>query len=175
MDRRFVGGMLRDWGIALLVALFLFAGWNLLKRAPISEGEAPDVMLQKLAGTEVPLSEYTGQPVVLNFWATWCGPCISEIPELSEYQQQHADVKVLGVSVDKDKSLAALSAFARRHKMLYTVLHDTSGEAASEFGVSTLPTTFVLNASGEIVDYRVGVVTTKTLQKMVQKARDTQS
>jgi peroxiredoxin len=173
MDKSFFSGLLRDWGIAGLVAVALFVGWKILLGGPISTGRIDHVELSDLSGRTLNLATfYQGdKPIVLNFWATWCGPCIREIPEFVAFKTNHPDLHVLGISVDEDKSLAALNAFVRRRNINYEILHDTTGAVARAFGVSTLPTTYVLHPDGTIAQVRVGVVTESTLDRMVGAAR----
>ena len=173
MDRSFFSGLVRDWGIALLVAVAVFAVWKLVVAGPVASGRVENVQLVDLSGREIDLSSYYGgnQPIVLNFWATWCGPCIQEIPEFVSYQSNHPDITVLGISVDENKSLGALKAFAKRKDMNYTVLHDDSRAATNAFGIQTLPTTYVLSPDGTIEQVRVGAITEVTLDRMVQAAQ----
>jgi len=173
MDRSFAGGLLRDWGIALLVAVGIFVGWKLLLGGPIQEGRVDDVMVLDLTGREVNLSSYYqgSKPVVLNFWATWCGPCIQEIPEFVSFQENHPDVSVVGISLDENKTLAALAAFSRRRNISYDIVHDAQGAAGRAFGISTLPTTYVLSPDGTIRQVRVGAISESTLNRMVEQAQ----
>ena len=81
-------------GVALVVALMLVFGFKLAKRpsgaAQMQNGAAPDFTLESLDGKPVRLSDYRGKPVVLNFWATWCGPCKIEMPWFVDFQKQYA-------------------------------------------------------------------------------------
>ena len=96
MDRSFLAGVARDWGIALILAVVVFVAWQLFRGGGPGLGEeAPDFTLRTLDGESITLSELEGQTVVLNFWATWCGPCKAEIPELSAFQRDNPDVKLV--------------------------------------------------------------------------------
>jgi peroxiredoxin len=173
MDRAFVLGLLRDWGLALVVAVAIFVGWSwLFGGGPVATGDAPDFALHDLSGEQVVLSGLQGQPVVLNFWATWCGPCKAEIPELNAFAEANSGVALLGISTDDGISPAKLKAFADRMKMAYPVLHDLSGEVARDWGVMKLPTTFVVSADGHITTHKVGMISEDSLSAMVAAARD---
>ena len=168
VDWVFVKGMLRDWGIALGLAAVVLGGWRLLATSShVSAGAAPDFTLTDLDGNEVKLSDLEGQKVVLNFWATWCGPCRSEIPELAAFQAAHPDVKLLGISVDERLSAEGVARVAERLGARYPILHDPYGAAGTPYGVNTLPTTFVVDEGGDIVDTRVGAVSQRGLERMV--------
>lgn len=170
MDRTFVIGLARDWGIALVVALLLIGGWVwFFGGGPVS-GSAPALRAQSLDGSTFDLSEREPAPILLNFWATWCGPCRSEIPALSAYADQHPEVPIIGVSVDEQATLGQLKRFKDRNDMRYQVVWDHSGAASRAWGVSTLPTTFAVSQDGHIVDHRVGTVSTATLETMARRA-----
>ena len=173
MDKAFVKGLVRDWGVALAIGALIFIAWKLMAGGPVTTGRIDSVRMLDLAGEEVDLANFyeTDKPIVLNFWATWCGPCVVEIPHFVSYQKNHPDITVLGVSLDENKSLSALQAFAKRRNMNYTVLHDAYNEARNSYGVQTLPTTYVLGSDGTIRQVRVGVVTESTLDRMVQAAQ----
>lgn len=173
MDRKFVLGLARDWGLALLAAIVIFAGWSwLFGSGPVASGDAPDFTLRDLEGEPVVLSELQGQPVVLNFWATWCGPCKVEIPEFNAYAAENEGVKLLGISTDDDMSPNRLAAWSRKLNIQYPVLHDLSGEVARDWGVVKLPTTFVLSADGHITTHKVGMINQTSLAAMVDAARE---
>ena len=115
----------------------------------------------------VNLSDFHGETVVVNFWATWCGPCRSEIPDLSAFQQAHPEVHLLGVSVDERMSAAGVRAAARRLGAEYTILLDPTSAAAGPYNVSTLPTTIVIGPDGTVMDTVIGTVSERKLERMI--------
>lgn len=175
MDRKFVLGLLRDWGLALALALGVFVIWSVFfsgPSAPVATGQAPDFALPTLVeGEEITLSAMRGTPVVVNFWATWCGPCKKEIPELVAFAEANPEVPIIGVSVDNGMPIGKLRKWAERLKITYPVAHDTSSGVADMWGVSTLPTTFVVTADGHLGPHRVGTVDLPALERMVAEAR----
>ncbi len=120
---------------------------------------APDFTLKDANGSAVKLSDYRGKVVLLNFWATWCGPCKIEIPWFMEFEQQYKNrgFEVLGVAMDDD-GWAAVKPYIAEHKMNYRVVLGNDEVANSYGGIDSLPTTFVINREGEIVDTHVGLI-----------------
>lgn len=167
----FVIGLLRDWGVAVVVVLVVFAGYNLLFRptAP-ALGPAPDFSLADLDGQPVQLSAVDDGLVILNFWFTTCPPCVREIPELSKFHADHPDVALYGVSTDIGMPTSRLKQQSARLGVRYPVLHDVRGEVAGQYGVDVFPTTLVIR-DGEIVGSRVGMVNGELLDQMVAAAR----
>jgi thiol-disulfide isomerase/thioredoxin len=171
VDRRFVLGLVRDWGIALVVAIALFGAFIwFFGGGPVS-GSARPLRAVTLDGEAFELSALEGRPVIVNFWATWCGPCKAEIPELSAFARENPDITLLGVSVDEGMPIARLRRFVETNDMAYTVVHDPTGASSRGWGVSSLPTTYALSPDGHIVDHKVGRVDRAALSRMVAKAR----
>ena len=96
--------MLKDWGVAIAlgVAVYLMIGW--LSPSMELPEEAPPISVKTLDGTAWSLEQHAGKTVVLNFWATWCGPCKKEIPDFSRFADDHPDVPVIGISLDEKLS-----------------------------------------------------------------------
>ncbi|MGZ4789141.1 MAG: peroxiredoxin family protein [Terriglobales bacterium] len=113
---------------------------------------APDFTLTTLDGEQVKLSDYRGKAVLLNFWATWCGPCKVEIPWFMDLERQYGaqGLVVLGVAMDDDGK-NSVSKFAKEMKIDYTVLLGNDDVADQYGGVAGLPTTFYLDRNGKIV------------------------
>jgi peroxiredoxin len=162
--------------MALLAILIFVLASGCEKEAPrISSGDrAPDFTLNDVSGKPVMLSDYKGDIVLLEFWATWCPPCVMAIPELNDLQKKYLDkgVVILGVSVDDD--LDALKYFHEETPMDYPVLFD-SKNVSNDFGVYTVPTTIVIGRDGTILERHMGYAP-DVLDELVQEilAKDKQ-
>jgi cytochrome c biogenesis protein CcmG/thiol:disulfide interchange protein DsbE len=110
---------------------------------------APDFTLMDANGTPVKLSDYRGKVVLLNFWATWCGPCALEIPWFIEFEQQYKSkgLEIIGVSMDED-GWSAVKPYVVEHKMNYRVLLGNDSVSQLYGGVESLPTTFLIDRDG---------------------------
>lgn len=130
-----------------------------LVRASKDRKLAPDFALKDANGSSVKLSDYRGKVVLLNFWATWCGPCKVEIPWFIEFQQQYKDkgFEVLGVAMD-DEGWEAVKPYLSERKVNYRVLLGNDSVTQLYGGVDSLPTTFVIDKEGRIASAHVGLV-----------------
>jgi thiol-disulfide isomerase/thioredoxin len=124
-------------------------------------GQVPDVELSNLAGDPVHLSDYQGKVVVLNFWATWCGPCVREMPMFQEYQDRYPNFVMLGVN--EEESPEMVSDFLEGLNLTYAMLFDQKADLARALRVSFLPTTFFLDETGEIRFRHYGILSTDQL------------
>ncbi len=143
----------REAVITLVLGLVLLFGVSWL-RAP-DLGMAPDFTLLDLEGRPVSLSDFRGQTVVVNFWATWCAPCRVEAPSFSAFATAHPDVPVLGVAADGPAP--KVKASARQIGITYPVL---LGDAAtlSAYQISAYPTTVVVNPDGSVRWVHTGIM-----------------
>ena len=132
-----------------------------------TEPDLPDFTVSDGNGNSVKLSDYTGKPVVLNFWASWCGPCKSEMPEFQEvYEEMGDQVQFLMVnSTTSESTIENAKSFVWDNGYTFPVLYDTRAEAVTVFGIDAFPTTFFLNKTGEPVAYVVGAINRETLLK----------
>lgn len=112
---------------------------------------AADFTLRDANGTAVKLSDYRGKVVLLNFWATWCGPCTLEIPWFIEFEQQYKTkgFAVIGVSMDEE-GWNAIKPYVAAHKMNYRVLLGDDSVSQLYGGVESLPTTFLIDRQGRV-------------------------
>jgi thiol-disulfide isomerase/thioredoxin len=121
-------------------------------------------------GTQVSLSGYAGKPVIVNFFASWCGPCQQETPLLASfYRSHHGQFAVLGID-DNDRTAKALT-FLHSKGAGYPVAFDPQASVATLYGVLDLPQTFFLNAKHQIVRHVIGRVTAKELNSWATGAR----
>ncbi len=121
--------------------------------------KAPDFTLRDADGKPVRLSDYRGKVVLLNFWATWCGPCKLEIPWFIEFERQHKHrgFAVLGISMDEE-GWDVVKPFVRRLGVNYRILMGDDMVAQLYGGVDALPTTFLIDREGRIASVHIGLV-----------------
>jgi cytochrome c biogenesis protein CcmG/thiol:disulfide interchange protein DsbE len=145
--------------LAAIVAATVFLAMHSRQPRPLEAGDsAPDFTLPALDGGTVSLSDYRQQVVVLNFWATWCPPCIDEVPSLREFaeQTQGLGVTVIGVSVDQD--LAALERFVVNAHLSFPIARDPDQALASRYGTFKFPETYVIDRDGRIARKIIGAI-----------------
>ena len=137
---------------------------------PAKRNLAPNFTLKDVDGKTVKLSDYKGKVVLLNFWATWCGPCKFEIPWFIEFQKKYKDqgFTVIGVSVDDD-GWTSVKPYLEAKQMNYPVV--VSDEAVNTMygGIESLPTTFVLDKDGKIANTHVGLVSKKEYESDIEQ------
>jgi peroxiredoxin len=113
---------------------------------------APEYDAVTLKGDSVSLADYTGKVVLLNVWATWCGPCRKEIPELRELHSRYGrdGLTVVGVTVDAEGSEPQIAEFVREFQMDYPLWHDPAERVSAQFAIMGLPATFLIDRRGVI-------------------------
>lgn len=120
---------------------------------------APNFSLKDADGRTVQLTDYRGKVVLLNFWATWCGPCKIEIPWFTEFERKHKDqgFAVIGISMD-DEGWASVKPFLSEYGVNYRVLMGNETVSQLYGGVDSLPTTFIIDREGRIAAVHIGLV-----------------
>lgn len=133
-----------------LTAILLFSFVGAVTFAKIKADRAPDFTLKSASGKNVRLSELKGRIVMLNFWATWCGPCAEEIPHLNELHESMDpyDFELLGINLDEDHSKAMY--LAKKLNVNFPVLFDVDKDVSRSFDIKAMPTTIIIDRSGKI-------------------------
>lgn len=129
---------------------------------------APDFTVYDLEGNAHKLSEFRGKPVILNFWATWCGYCKMEMPDFNEkYLEYGEDVHFMMVNVTdgNQETVETASAYVEKEGYSFPVYYDTTLEAAMTYPTSGLPVTFIIDAEGVVIAWQQGMMTGEKLQK----------
>lgn len=152
----------------LLVRPPLPAGLRDLHPFSVVGAPAPDFELAALDGGTVRLSELAGKGVVLNFWATWCGPCREELPHLERLSRRYArdELVVLGVS---DEDPDQTRNFLAQQGITYTALHDAGGRVFRNYGVRAIPTTVVVGRDGVVATMIEGYSSESRLSQAVKQ------
>jgi cytochrome c biogenesis protein CcmG/thiol:disulfide interchange protein DsbE len=179
MAQEFYSGKILYPAVVALLALSLFFGFAILPRlfaAP--EGQligkpAPTFALPIVAnGTSanpmLSLSELQGSAVVLDFWATWCGPCQAEAPLMNKLAQQFHEKGLVVVGVDTSEPDGQAKAWAHAHGLLYPIVYDTNNETAERYGVTNMPTLIVISRSGKVTAVREGLTNGSELETLVK-------
>lgn len=166
--------------VALVVALGIYVGYHKARRANASlvprllqSGPAPDFSLQSLDGKTMRLSDFRGKAILLNFWATWCGPCKIEMPWFVDLQKQYGSqgLQIVGVAMD-DASKEDIAKFAKDMGVNYPILIGKESVGDEYGGVPALPESFLIARDGKIVDRIIGLRGKAEIEDAVKKALD---
>ena len=136
---------------------------------------APDFSLESLDGKTMRLSDLRGKAVLLNFWATWCGPCKIEMPWFVDLQKQYGSqgLQIVGVAMD-DASREDIAKFAKDMGVNYPILIGKEAVGDQYGGVPALPESFLISRDGKIVDKIIGLRGKADIEEAIKKALDTQ-
>lgn len=129
---------------------------------------APDFTVYDAEGNAVKLSDYIGKPTIVNFWASWCGPCQMEMPDFDEkYQELGSEVNFLMVNMTdgSQETLETAKAFLTEAGYSFPVYFDTDMDAAMTYGVNSLPSTYFIDAEGHAIAVAQGMIDAATLQQ----------
>jgi peroxiredoxin len=169
-----------EWIIWIVVAALLGGAWIFVSKEEIKEPDiltlteapivghlAPDFTLQTAVGESYTLSDFRGQPVVLNFWASWCGPCRMEMPFFERTQLKYnGQAAVIGVN--QGESAQTVQEFSVRQNINYPLLVDDDNAVNLSYNIVSLPTTIFINADGVVEEVIVGVVNQAVLEDRIE-------
>ncbi|MFN8496227.1 MAG: TlpA disulfide reductase family protein [Anaerolineae bacterium] len=137
--------------------------------APANGAAALDFTLKTVDGQEVRLSDFRGHPVIVNFWATWCGPCQVEMPLLSKAVEQHQDKGLVVLAVNQMEPASVVKPWVDTKKFPFTVVLDATGQIGQSYRVRAYPTTYFVDADGVVKSWQVGSLTQLTLDRHLAK------
>ena len=124
---------------------------------------APDFSLPTLGGGETNLSDYAGQVVLVNFWATWCPPCKAEMPDINAYYEARQDDGLVVLAVNAQEDAATVSSFIEATGFSFPVLLDSDGRVEQQYQVRSFPMTFVIDRDGRVVYIHNGLISPDVL------------
>lgn len=128
---------------------------------------APDFTLTSVNRKTVKLSDLTKEkPVVLNFWATWCPPCVAEMPDLQKFAANNTD-KVTVVAVNAGENVTTVEGFLKRNNYTFTILYDLTGKVSTDYKIYAIPQTFLIGKDNKIKAHHIGGMREKDFEKLL--------
>jgi thiol-disulfide isomerase/thioredoxin len=130
--------------------------------------EAPDFTVYDLEGNAHKLSDFRGKPVLLNFWASWCGPCQMEMPDFQKFYESHGDkvnFVIVNLTDGQQETVETASAFIAEKGYTFPVYYDTDIDAAAKYGVNAVPVSYFIDEEGYFVAWAQGALSADMLQQ----------
>jgi peroxiredoxin len=168
----------RRWNFLLVIVAILGSAWIHVTRVP-TEAEvvariaarvnfqAPDFGLTTIDGKEIALSDYRGKVVLINFWATWCPPCRTEMPDIRDAAVAHPDNFVV-LAINNGESDEAAENFARLFNLQFPVLLDSDGAVARKYNVQGMPTSFFVDRAGIVRAANMGAMSRAYIEAQIE-------
>lgn len=170
----FVGLLLVAAGLLAYQAFFAEQPAGADSRRPQEGYLAPEFSLPDASGRRVSLQDLQGSPVFLNFWASWCGPCHQEMPDLVEAEKRFGQqVRFVGINLTtEEKSQTAAEQFLQQYQVTYLNLFDTKGKAKKAYQIVGIPTSYLLDEKGRILYRHMGPITFSQLEQLFAQLED---
>ena len=162
--------MMKSRALLILASFICILSFTTSCKKPTPTSELPDVKLKNLDGSTVDLAQFQGKPVIINFWATWCGPCRFEIPMMNELHRKYAPkgLVIVGISTD-DEGATIVKPFLKELPIEYTTYLKGSDTEEKFGGIWALPTTIFFDKNGKQVDKFLGVQPREVFEQKIQK------
>ncbi|GIK58800.1 MAG: redoxin domain-containing protein [Chloroflexi bacterium] len=171
-----------EWIILIMIAALLGGAWIMMSQEPATAGSgiltlaeapivghpAPNFTLPNTLGQEVTLHDLAGQPVVLNFWATWCAPCRVEMPAFQQASVQYNGRATI-IGINQGEAAKNVTGFGAEYGITYPLLLDTDQQISRLYEVRGLPTTLFIDANGIVREVVIGAITPAVLQNRVER------
>jgi len=140
--------------------------------SPTEGAAAPAIALETLQGDRISLADYDGRVVLVHFWATWCGPCRYEIPELSRVRNELTDLGFEILAVNVGEEVESVTPFVESMEMAFPVLLDRDMRVAQSYAIRGIPASFLVDQEGIVRMVHVGVLTEELLRERVETLLD---
>jgi peroxiredoxin len=138
--------------------------------APLNVGDiAPDFSYTLPDGSTQRLSDLRGQKVMVNFWATWCPPCMAEMPDIQQAYEQYHDEGFMVLAVNRNEELGQISTFAQEMGLSIPLVADPAGNIGDAYGARNLPTTYFINTDGTIDFRKQGIMTLEFIEQRIEE------
>lgn len=167
---------MRKWIIVIVISVLLgYAVYEFVSSTSEAEGEeepdvgleqgnlAPDFELETMDGETVKLSDFRGEKVMLNFWASWCPPCRAEMPDIQKFHEKNDGVIVSVNLTETENSMRNVDEFVDEFDLTFDILKDEDTSVGNRYKAQALPTSYMINSKGEIHNIAVGPVNYDTL------------
>ena len=152
-----------QWNVLIVIILLSGVMWTVASRVTTAQATrdrarraTPDFTLDTLDGGKFKLADHIGQPVVVNFWATWCLPCRAELPAFEQVYRNNRDKGLVVVGVDVAESSDVVAAYIAEGGLTFPIALDVSGETTELYRIQGMPTTFFVGRDGQIKDMVIG-------------------
>ncbi|HDQ71647.1 MAG TPA: TlpA family protein disulfide reductase [Chloroflexi bacterium] len=139
--------LLKKYLAATLISLLILTWVGCISTQTVTSGQAPDFTLNSLSGEAITLSDFQDQVVILDFWTTWCKPCVDGMPHLQKLHEQYEDITVLAINMgEKPEDVAS---FMSENGYTFIVLFDNSDKVSKAYGVQAIPHMLIVDRAGE--------------------------
>jgi peroxiredoxin len=156
--------------VLLVLTATACTGANQVRSEGVKEGsQAPDFVLEALDGEQVSLEEFSGQVVLMNFWATWCPPCKAEIPDIEAAYQLHQEDGLVVLGINVEESRETVEPFVEEFNITYPVLLDEARQVFKAYRVSGLPMSVIVDREGVIRVRHTGTMTAAQLERYLEQ------
>ena len=156
---------------AVLFGLLAVQACTPSSASAVSVGKpAPDFTLVDLEGNQISLSDFRGETVFVNFWATWCPPCRAEMPEIEAIYQEYKDKGVVVIGVDIQETKEEVLQYVQEGGYSWTFVLDTTGEVTTNYQITGIPSSFFIDREGIIRAMNIGAITKRAMEANLAKA-----
>lgn len=155
-------------GALAVAAMILFASMS----PSTGEGSIPTFSASTITGDPVVLSDYRGQVVMLNFWATWCPPCRAEMPAIARAYSEYRDQGFVVIAINNGETVSQITPFVQQLRLPFPVVLDTDVRLQNQFAITGYPTSLFIGRNGEVYASHVGGVTESQLNNYIEIGLD---